>query len=503
MFSLNDIIKTVHCPAKLVMMLLGFYLFSACQSTKDSSIMTEEKNYRPAFHFTPKAHWMNDPNGMFYFNGTYHLYYQYYPEDNVWGPMHWGHATSKDLVHWEEQPIALYPDEKGYIFSGSAVVDLHNSSGFGTTENPPIVAIFTHHNMDKERAKAIDVESQSIAYSLDEGHTWTKYEGNPVIANPGIRDFRDPKVLWDTDNDQWVMVLAAHDRVHLYGSTNLKEWTFLSEFGQEQGHHGGVWECPDLFPLTDDDGTTKWVMLLSINPGGPNGGSATQYFVGDFDGKNFTLDPEFEQELEKNNDFWVDFGRDNYAGVTWQNTHRANGNKLFIGWMSNWDYAQVVPTKQWRSAMTVAREIGLSKTDQGYRLTAKPAPELFEAYPLQPLQVNDSLSLGSYRTTIDTEGEQTSGFVFFNQQGDEIAFGYDPAQQHYFIDRSKAGNVLFDEKFVQGRSSAPRLSNQRMAEAIVVLDKTSIEIFWDQGKTVMTEIFFPNSPLVHIKKIED
>ena len=305
-------------------------LLSCNDRSKKNIQMSEEKLYRPSFHFTPKNNWMNDPNGMFFFNDTYHLYFQYYPEGNKWGPMHWGHATSQDMIRWEEQPIALYPDEMGYIFSGSAVVDRNNTSGFGKNGITPIVAIFTHHNMDKERAEQVDVETQSIAYSLDEGMTWTKYAGNPVIENPNIRDFRDPKVIWDDQTNQWILTLAAHDNVRFYSSPNLKDWTFLSDFGLGLGHHGGVWECPDLFPLKiKDSGETKWVLLVSINPGGPNGGSATQYFIGDFDGKNFIMDSEFASELAAKNNFWIDFGRDNYAGVTWQNTERANGNKLY------------------------------------------------------------------------------------------------------------------------------------------------------------------------------
>lgn len=481
----------------------GLLLLFACNlNTKPTTSMNNEQEYRPEFHFTPQANWMNDPNGMFYFNGTYHLYFQYYPNDNVWGPMHWGHATSQDLVHWKEQPIALYPDDMGYIFSGSAVVDHNNTSGFGEEGKTPIIALFTHHNMDKEKAKAIDVETQSIAYSLDEGFTWTKYEGNPVIANPGIRDFRDPKVIWDEERKQWVMVLAAHDRVQLYGSKNLKDWSFLSEFGQAQGHHGGVWECPDLIQLTPEgEKDPKWVLFVSINPGGPNGGSATQYFVGDFDGKTFALDETFEKQLNQDNNFWIDFGRDNYAGVTWQNTERRNGNKLFIGWMSNWDYAQKVPTTQWRSAMTVAREVGLSKTNQGYRLTSIPVSEIYDHYPLVELNEKTRLQNGSYSLEIPVSENKKTGYVLFNEKGEELQLGYDPQRKSYFVDRTKAGNIHFDEKFAHRVSFAPRLEENETAKAVLLLDKTSLELFFDDGKTVMTEIFFTTSPLTSVKSI--
>ena len=241
--------------------------------------------YRPQYHFSPEEKWMNDPNGLVYHNGIYHLFYQFYPDDIVWGPMHWGHAISEDMVHWEHKPIALYPDEHGLIFSGSAVVDHNNTSGFAKNGEVPLVAIFTYHLMEGEKAGRNDFQTQGIAYSLDNGDTWTKYENNPVIGNPGIRDFRDPKVFWHEESEQWIMALVAGDHAKFYSSPDLKQWKFLSDFGKYQGAHGGVWECPDLFKLKAE-GTEeeKWVLIISINPGAPNGGSGTQYFIGEFDG---------------------------------------------------------------------------------------------------------------------------------------------------------------------------------------------------------------------------
>ena len=293
--------------------------------------------YRPAYHFTPAAHWMNDPNGMVYYQGTYHLFFQYYPGGMVWGPMHWGHATSPDMLRWQEQPIALYPDSLGYIFSGSAVVDANNTAGFGKNA---LVAIFTHHDPQLEKTDPGHSQKQSLAYSLDAGKTWTKYRGNPVLKSPGIVDFRDPKVTWNAQAKQWLMTLATKDRITFYTSPNLKAWTKASEFGETLGAHGGVWECPDLFPLTLN-GKTHWVLIVNLNPGGPNGGSATQYFVGDFDGRTFT--PLTTKTK------WADYGPDEYAGVTWENT---GARRLFLGWMSNWEYGNQVPTSPWRSAMT-------------------------------------------------------------------------------------------------------------------------------------------------------
>ncbi|MCH1518708.1 MAG: glycoside hydrolase family 32 protein [Flavobacteriaceae bacterium] len=484
---------------KKLFLFLGVLIVSCQNTTKKTTTVDHEENYRPSFHFTPKNNWMNDPNGMFFFNDTYHLYFQHYPEGNVWGPMHWGHATSKNLVDWEEQPIALYPDEMGYIFSGSAIVDSNNTSGFGKDGKTPIVAIFTHHNMDKERAKQIDVETQSIAYSLDEGMTWTKYEGNPVIENPKIRDFRDPKVTWHQDTEQWILTLAAHDNVRFYSSPNLKEWTYLSDFGQDIGHHGGVWECPDLFPLKEkNSGETKWVLLVSVNPGGPNQGSATQYFIGYFDGENFTLDPEFANELEHQNNFWVDFGRDNYAGVTWQNTKKANGNKLFMGWMSNWDYAQVVPTQKWRSSMTIAREVGLINTENGYRLTSTPVENAFALLQKSSDQ-NQDLN-GWKKLELNPNFNEKVGYRLSNHLGEVLEFGFDANTNQFYVDRTAAGRKDFSEKFAHRVSFAPRISNDKTIKGIMLLDKTSIELFWDNGTTIFTEIFFPNAPFTQMEK---
>jgi fructan beta-fructosidase len=280
------------------------------------------EQYRPQVHFSPPAHWMNDPNGMVYYGGTYHLFYQYYPKGTVWGPMHWGHATSTDLVHWTNRPIALYPDSIGLIFSGSAVVDFNNTSGLGKAGKPPLVAIFTQHSQAREKAGRSDAQNQSLAYSNDGGTSWKMYEHNPVLKNPGIIDFRDPNVMWYAPGAKWVMSLATRDRITFYSSKNLKDWKKESEFGQHLGAHGGVWECPDLFPLTAAGGKTLWVLLVNINPGGPQGGSATQYFTGSFDGVKFTAQGTGTR--------WLDQGTDEYAGVTWHNT---GARRIFLGWM--------------------------------------------------------------------------------------------------------------------------------------------------------------------------
>ncbi len=485
------------------------------QTTVVSNKQTsEDKLYRPNFHFTPQKGWMNDPNGMFYANGTYHLFYQYYPSDIVWGPMHWGHATSKDLIKWEEQPIAIYPDQQKYIFSGSAVVDVNNTSGLGKGKNAPIIAIYTLHDMVKEKEKQIDVEQQDIAFSNDNGVTWQKFdEGNPVIKNPGIRDFRDPKVTWDATHKQWIMALAAQDVNRFYKSSDLKTWEYLSDVGKNIGAHGGVWECPDFFEIkVQGTKETKWVLIQSLNPGGANGGSGTQYFIGDFDGKTFTLDPNFAKKVETEKAVWLDYGKDNYAGVTWNNIPDAEGRKLFIGWMSNWDYAQVVPTTSWRSSMTIPREIQLIKKENDYSLISNPVAEInnyvsktttkksLKAKGSLSLLENEKIDLTQAIVAFDLKNlkQDTYTISLSNKAGESLKFGINNKEKYLFIDRSKAGKIDFSEKFASTISKANLNRNQDEVTFKIILDKTSIEIFYNNGEKAMTEIFFLTTPFTEI-----
>jgi levanase/fructan beta-fructosidase len=498
-----------------------FILFIGCKQTPKNDQNTsqngetsysEEELYRPEFHFTPKKAWMNDPNGMFFYNGYYHLYFQHYPDGNVWGPMHWGHAISTDMVTWVEKPIALFPDEKGYIFSGSSVVDANNTSGFGKGGKIPIVAMFTYHDMEKEKQGDIDFQSQAIAYSLDEGLTWEKYADNPVIKNPNIKDFRDPKIVWDDVNKKWIMVLAAGQEIMFYSSKNLKDWTYLSNFGENLGSHNGVWECPDLFAMQIEGAEeVKWVLLVSVGSGGYNEGSATQYFVGDFDGKTFKIDPNFKNELDTNKAFWIDYGKDNYAGVTWSNIPATDGRKIFIGWMSNWQYAIKVPTEKWRSSMTVARELKLTKVNNQYRLNSLPVKEIsnyvsktvkkdfinIEKGTPALLTNNKLVNFKSLdvKFKIKNLKEDTYTFYFNNKSGDSIKFGLNNKEKFFFIDRTTSGEISFSEEFAPKISKAPFASNSNDIEVRLLLDKTSIEIFYNNGEVVMTEIFFPKKPI--------
>ncbi|QMU66674.1 MAG: glycoside hydrolase family 32 protein [Flavobacteriaceae bacterium] len=450
----------------------------------DSSFVKTGEQYRPAFHFTPEKNWMNDPNGMVYYQGEYHLFYQYYPKDNVWGPMHWGHAVSKNLIHWERLPIAIYPDSLGYIFSGSAVIDWDNTSGLGSEENPPMVAIYTYHDPVGEKSGIDTFQSQAIAYSLDKGRSWTKYSKNPVISNPGIRDFRDPKVFWYSEKKKWIMTLAVKDHVNFYSSENLKDWKLESEFGQNNGAHGGVWECPDLFSMYDDEGNLKWVLLVSINPNGPQGGSAIQYFVGDFNGSAFLPD---HTEIK-----WVDYGADNYAGVTFSDIPKEDGRRIFIGWMSNWQYAQVVPTETWRSAMTLPRKLALKNNNGVYHLHSKPVREIDTIFE-SPVDVeSNTYQSDSSSYFIEICGELTKGTITLsNGLGESFTITIDKGQ--LFTDRTYAGKNSFHPEFAKIHK-APML-HDTISKLRLFVDTSSVEMFINDGELVMTELMFPTGSL--------
>jgi fructan beta-fructosidase len=468
--------------------------------------------HRPRYHFTPPAMWMNDPNGLVHYDGEYHLFYQYHPDDSVWGPMHWGHAVSRDLVHWEHLPIALEPDSLGYIFSGSAVVDWNDTSGFGRDGEPPLVAIFTYHDPVRGAAGASDHESQGVAYSNDRGRTWTKFSGNPVLPNPGgKKDFRDPNVFWHSPTGRWVMAVSVTDHVELYGSTDLRTWIYLSEFGAEWGAHGGTWECPDLFPIrVEGTERTVWVLILNLNPGGPQGGSGTQYFVGQFDGMTFTLDPGFAATLAEQPAVWLDWGRDDYAGVTWSDVPASDGRRIFIGWMSNWDYAQQVPTTPWRSAMTVPRELRLESTPVGFRLFSEPVRELEalrgESVAIHPgtfegrTDLTERIGFPVSASEVSVEIATGPGFTgtlyleLSNGRDERYRIGFDGSTGEYFSDRTESGDTSFSDSFADRVHRAPRLAEGDILRLRLLFDVASAELFADDGATVLTDIFFPSEP---------
>lgn len=485
------------------------FLFTACRLNPPGTGMTGDRSrderHRPQFHFSPDSMWMNDPNGMVYFEGEYHLFFQHNPYEPVWGPMHWGHAVSSDLVHWRQLPIALYPDSLGTIFSGSAVIDWTNSSGLGKPGVPPMVAIFTHHNSQLEDSGSDRFQVQSLAYSLDRGRSWTKYSGNPVLQNPGIRDFRDPKVIWHQGSGRWIMVLAAHDRIMIYSSSNLIDWSGEGEFTATRMAGEGVWECPDLFPLSAGK-EEKWILLVSVGSGGPNQGSGTRYFVGSFDGHNFS------NESNDPSPQWIDYGKDNYAGVTWSDIHPADGRRIFLGWMSNWQYANRVPTDRWRSAMTVPRELSLEQRGDQYQLISRPVAELRglrqERLSLKKgersgtLEVEGTAELPPSQYEIEVEFEIPSGvdpgdgyefgLILSNDQEQHLLAGYSPVRKEVYVDRSGSGKGEFSEQF-PGLHTAPyRMNPNGIIKLHALVDRSSIELFVDDGRVVLSEIFFPD-----------
>lgn len=477
-----------------------FVLFAStllCLAASSQTGLYQEQ-HRPQFHFSQPAHWMNDPNGMVFYKGEYHLFYQYYPDSTVWGPMHWGHAISKDLLHWKHLPTALYPDSLGLIFSGSVVLDENNTSGFKRGAESPLVAIYTYHDLKREKAGLDKFQYQGIAFSNDKGRTWKKYAANPVIKNQGDKDFRDPKVFWHKATKHWVMSLAVANKIQFYHSKNLKDWSLTGEFGLADGSHGGVWECPDLFELqVDNSNEKKWVLIVSIGKGGSNGGSATQYFVGSFDGRTF------KNDNAPNKILWLDNGTDNYAGVTWNNA--PNNRRIFLGWMSNWDYAQLVPTEKWRSAMTVPRELNLAKTSDGIRLVSKPVKEL-EALRNKEQKLDFGTKLQQPSATseilLEIDLAKTSakdfGIEFSNSLNEKILVGYEVNTNRFYIDRTNAGKKSFENSFA-ARHYAPRIATNKKLTLHLLTDRASVELFADDGLVNMTDTFFPNEDFTNLQ----
>jgi len=415
---------------------------------------------RPRFHFAPARNWMNDPNGLIFYKGKYHLFFQYNPEGDQWGNMSWGHATSKDLIHWDEHPVAIAYTDTHAIFSGSAVVDYFNTTGFGTVENPAMVAIFTDHTHDGSR------QAQSLAYSVDEGMTWTRYEGNPVL-DLEMKDFRDPKVVWNTVNEAWVMSVVKPQEftVAFYQSRDLKSWELLSEFSNKNGTDG-VWECPDLFPLAVNNDPTqiKWVLFISVNPGGVTGGSGTHYFIGDWNGREFIADDVTTR--------WLDYGRDNYAGVTFCDA--PDNRRIYMGWMNNWEYAKEIPANPSRGSMTLPRELSLVTIDGQIALIQNPVKEILSS------GISDA-------TFVINPGATPTGIRFTREDGATFDISYDSNRKEICIDRAGA---WFDVASTSIHA-APFDAKERPFEIRVVTDAGSVELFIDGGRLSITDLLLP------------
>ena len=433
-------------------------------SYSDSFDTKNVEKHRPVYHHTPQYGWMNDPNGMFYKDGVWHLCYQFNPYGSYWENMTWGHSTSTDLVHWKAEPTAITPDALGTIFSGCCVVDKNNTAGFG---NDAIVAFYT---------SAGARQTQSMAYSTDGGKTFTKYENNPVITS-NVPDFRDPHVFWNAEAGFWNMILAAGQQMSIYSSKDLKEWKHESDFGAEYGNHGGVWECPDLMKMkvagTDKE---KWMLICNINPGGPFGGSATQYFIGEFDGHKFTCEDEPSETK------WMDYGKDHYATITFDNA--PEGRRVGIAWMSNWQYANQVPTKQFRSANSIARDFGLFEYNGETYCSVSPVKEMDAVR-------GQRISSPSETCEIVVQLKGDAQLTLRNSKGEKVVITYDAVEQTIDFDRRRSGDVSFSEAFPCIVTS-PTYGQAKTLRIFV--DRCSIEMFEGDGKMSMTNLVFPSEP---------
>ena len=461
------------------------------------AVPTFQEPWRPQFHFTPPSTWMNDPNGMVYFDGEYHLFYQNNPFGDRWGHMSWAHAVSRDLTHWEHLPLALAEENGVMIFSGSAVVDWKNTSGFGRDSRPPLVAIYTGHYTTKP------LQNQQIAYSTDRGRTWTKYAGNPVL-DLGEADFRDPKVFWHAPTSRWVMAVSwpQHRQVRFYASSDLKSWTHLSDFGPA-GSVTGIWECPDLFPtpVEGQPGKSRWVLVVNVGSGQPAGGSGTQYFVGDFDGTRFVADAG-------KGELWADYGRDFYAGVSWSDVPARDGRRLWLGWMSNWTYANDVPTAPWRSAMSVPRELEVRPPPAGWRLIQHPVRELQRVRgPVERVRhvaldsANTWLSqrrfpAGLAEVELTLDRVPTSGSIRWECRyagGAVTQVVVDFGASEIRVDRTASGRTDFSPTFAGVHRGPLRIVDGRV-DLRLLLDTSSLEVFAQGGETVLTDLILPPSP---------
>lgn len=439
----------------------------ACWKRMSYSDTFDTKNvekHRPVYHHTPQYGWMNDPNGMFYKDGVWHLCYQFNPYGSQWENMTWGHSTSTDLVHWKAEPTAITPDALGTIFSGCCVVDKNNTAGFG---NDAIVAFYTSAGAS---------QMQSMAYSTDGGKTFTKYKNNPIITS-NVPDFRDPHVFWNAEAGFWNMILAAGQQMSIYSSKDLKEWKHESDFGAEYGNHGGVWECPDLMKMkvrgTDKE---KWMLICNINPGGPFGGSATQYFIGEFDGHKFTCEDEPSETK------WMDYGKDHYATITFDNA--PEGRHVGIAWMSNWQYANQVPTKQYRSANSIARDFGLFEYNGETYCSVSPAKEMDAVR-------GQRISSPSETCEIVVQLRGDAQLTLRNSKGEKVVITYDAVEQTIDFDRRRSGDVSFSEAFPCIVTS-PTYGQAKTLRIFV--DRCSIEMFEGDGKMSMTNLVFPSEP---------
>jgi len=483
------------CSLSLTALVFGQAVTSNLSKKEVNTYHFTNNPYRPQFHFSPDSNWTNDPNGLVYFHGEYHLFFQYNPFGHTWGHMSWGHAVSPDMIHWKQLPVAIPEANNVMIFSGSAIVDSNNTSGFGKDGKIPMIAVYAGYNTKTH------IQDQRLAYSLDYGRTWTKYKNNPVITLH-TKNFRDPKVFWYKPDHHWVMVVAlsARHKVRFYSSPDLKHWNKLSDFGPV-GATGGVWECPmlDKVKVAGYPSQTKWVLEIGLNPGSVAGGSGGQYFIGDFNGKKFTPDPAF-----RNKTHWVDYGKDFYAATSWANIPPGNGRTLWLGWMDNWQYAAKAPTHPFRGMMSIPRSIHVKKGSNGYYLVQQPVRELDKLrgrhFHFDNLTVSSgSISLskkGVSGITLEIEATlkpataKKFGLLVRKGSGQQTVIGYNRTKQQLYVDRRHSGDVSFSKKF-PGIQTAPLQLDNGLIHLHILVDHSSVEVFANGGKRVITDDIYP------------
>jgi len=449
-----------------------------------------DERYRPQVHFSPRQNWTNDPNGLVYFKGEYHLFYQYNPFGDQWGHMSWGHAVSPDLLHWRELPVAIPEKDGVMIFTGSIVVDRANSTGFCTPRSECLVAVYTGDGNTPEGHR----ETQNLAYSQDDGRTWTKYEKNPVL-DLHLADFRDPGVFWDEAGYHWVMAvsLPKERKVRFYSSANLKHWTQLSDFGAA-GDVAGDWECPNLLRVPSEDGKESvWALKVGLNPGAPQGGSGEQYFFGSYDGKSFTASTEAGAHG------WTNYGKDDYCAISYNGLPKGE-KPVLIGWMSNWQYAAKLPTTPWRGQMSLPRRLTYVKDDAGLALKQDPVIAPLRGKSLQVKELLSSKLFGEGGTSVAIPYELELNFGHPTQQifgvrlysDDEhwTEVGFDTNRKQFYIDRAKSGATV--DKDFPARTEAP-LVDGRPDDLNLIVDRSSVEAYAQNGTIAMTNLIFPLS----------
>lgn len=459
----------------------------------DTFDTTNREKYRPVYHHTPSYGWMNDPNGMFYKDGVWHLYFQHNPYGSKWQNLSWGHSTSKDLINWTPEPEALEPNGLGMVFSGSCALDTNNTAGYGSDA---VIGLYTSADAS---------QTQSLVWSKDNGKTFEFYPANPVITLES--EARDPNMFWDDNAKQWVLLLAhalEHEML-VFTSPDMKEWTLQSSFGKGIGAQGGVWECPDLFKLNvDGSDEEKWVLVCNLNPGGPVGGSATQYFVGDFDGKTFKADADSEGKIPTK---WMDYGKDHYATVSWSDA--PDNRRTVIGWMSNWQYAAEVPTMQYRSANTLPRDVSLFRAADGdIYMASKPSPELVALRDKLTVNVkkanirkkavtyslpNANGGICEILLDIDARKSKLIDLTISNNAGEKVVMQYDVTAHTLSFDRRESGIVDFSQDF-PAVTVSPTFEDKGRISLRIFIDKSSMEVFGNNGQFVMTNLVFPEKP---------